>query len=92
MLVSQFRGYEANIAAMKEQIESYQIQVEELQQKREIEVEKLTYLRKKVAECRPRVENLLGELVKREVKVTGEINKLDWNDSRHMTDWIWITF
>jgi chromosome segregation ATPase len=76
VLVSQFLGYEANIAAMQTQIQSYKSQIVELEQRREKEVEKLTVLRRKVAACRPQCESLLSAIVKREVRITGDINKL----------------
>lgn len=70
-------GYEANISTMQTQIRSYKEQIVEFEQRRMKEVEKLNWLRAKVSGCKGKCEGWMCELIKREVKITGQINKLE---------------
>lgn len=48
-----------------------------MERERQVEVEKLRMLRKKVTNVKKIEEKLLTELVAKEVKIVGEINKLE---------------
>lgn len=74
--VTRFHNIEKNIGTLETQIQECRVQIGELERERQVEVEKLRMLRKKVTNVKKVEEKLLTELVAKEVKIVGEINKL----------------
>ena len=77
ILLKQFRNYEQNIEHMETQNREYERQIEDMQEKRRNLVDDLTKLRGRLVSSKNQCEKYLTEAMKREIRITGDINKLE---------------